>query len=1249
MELNLRFPEIDRVVIKFDDNETEALDFVSPISNADLKDIQWYLETYAAGYTADVDDQRAQRIANQLPQWGTALFNAVFDRRAAQRLFNSFQDEEEEGKLLTISTSDPAILSLPWELLRDSAGTYLVNDRPRISIRRRFAGAGGGRKLFKVKPKDRLRMLFVISRPTGAGFINPRGEAMAVLEAIEKEAAGKVEVEFLRPATLDNLVERLEDRRKPSVDIVHFDGHGVFDPDGSLYQQAKKSDPGLMKGDAQVSAANMGYLLFEDPEGKQALITAETLGDMLNRQKVGLIVLSACQSAKVAGEDAMGSVAARLTDAGIPSVLAMTHSVLVTTARELFAKFYQRLVRGEGMGEALDNARRHLYLHKERGERQRGEARITLKLQDWFLPALYQAGKDTALLTDRESEPIEVVNWGNLPELQEAGFFGRSRELWLIERAFVGKTRRLTISGFGGQGKTYLAVEAGRWLQRTGMFEKVCFVDYAAFQGIDAVALAVSTLGTVLDRSFIDADAVTECLNTQKLALLLILDNLEVIEDEPLRELLAVAKQWSAAGNCRVLLTTRTGDFHHPDYPNEGSFIHRALPLQGLGSADYPEDALEFFQTLMKFPPPPKFALPQRQVLINLFKLVDFHPLSIKLLARQLKDRRPADVGQTLERLIAESADVPEKDKSLIASLNLSLERLDAEAQQLLPRLGMFHKGVFEDDLLAITEYSEAQWQALRPALETTGLIQLEYLPGFNVPYLKFHPTLAPALWSRLTAEEQAELLARHRQRYYGLSAHLYQRDIQNPYYARAIALRELPDLLFAVHGALDAGEEWAVDFVDNVNRFLDYFGLNKDRAELTQRAEQLGQPGSDAWYIARSNVGEQLYSAGRYGEAEEVFIEILAELGEEGSYKRCNTLLKLGRCFWIQGRAAQAAEIYRQGLAEGELLPASDSVKKQMSVLQSDLGDVLMDMGNYDEAGIAYEQSLEIAQEIGDARQEAVVNIQLGTLTLKQGNLAEAAESYQEALKIFQVLKEPASEAAAWHQLGIAYEEAGQWEGAEQTYRESARIKESLGNLAGATRTWNQLAIVNQDAGKLKAAEAWYRKAIEGAKAAEDRMRASISLGNLADLLQNQDRLTEARQLAEEALAIKQTLDPAVAEIWKTYLILAEIADKQGNTTQAKEYRRLSRQEYAQFAGMMYQLQKHEDLIAGVVAALDNAEVRQQLEAYMEQAPEGWADTIAAIRAILEGERDEEVLCEPLDYEKAAIVSAILRVIEER
>ncbi|KAB8317192.1 tetratricopeptide repeat protein [Tolypothrix campylonemoides VB511288] len=1283
MELNLRFPEINQVIIKLDEQETERLPFTSPVSAEDQENIRWYLETYATHYTTNVDDARAKQIGDKLPQWGEDLFNAVFQPRTAQRIFNDFQDEAEPGRLLTISASHPTILSLPWELLRDPEGTYLCHENPRISIRRRLAGAGGGRRPFKVKVKDCLRLLFVISRPSDARFIDPRGEAQAVLDAIAQEAAGRVEVEFLRPATLDNLVARLEDSRKPPVDIVHFDGHGVFDVDGRLHERAKFSDTRSVKPPAYRLAAtkgdhenngNTGYLLFEDKQGKTALITAETLGDMLNRQKVGLIVLSACQSAKVDGEDAMGSVAARLTHAGIPAVLAMTHSVLVTTAQQLFAKFYQGLVSGEGMGEALDNARRDLYLNRERGERQRGEERITLKLQDWFLPALYQAGGDTPLLQkdltpltplpyegrgenvspllvgegrgENVSPPLagegqgERSNWGNLPPLQEAGFFGRSRELWQIERWFVQGTRRLTVSGFGGQGKTYLVQEAGRWLHRTGMFEKVCFVDYAAFQGVDAVGLAVSTLATVLEKNLIDAAAATQALRNQPT--LLILDNLESLSPEPLQELLTVAKQWSEVGECRVLITTRTPDFTHPDYPTEGSRKHISLPLGGLRR----EDALAYFQSLIKLPPAPKVDPPKREVLLELFKLVNFHPLSIGLLARQLKMRRPAELGQRLEALIAQTP-----GNFLLASLNLSLEKLDAEAMQLLPRLGVFQGGALEYILLEITEFSESQWQKLRPALEATGLIQPEHLPGVNVPYLKFHPTLAPTLWSRLSSEIQTELLARHRWRYYLLSLLLYkeEEDRKNPHFARAIAQQELPNLLYAVHGALDAGEEWAVEFVAKVNRFLDYFGLNRDRTLLTQRLAQLTvEVGSQTWYFSRTSLGEQLYNVRRYQEAARVFGEILAGLGEQPSYNHCATLGRLGRCLDKQGQTSQAAQLYRQGLAEAQQLEQSDHVKQLMGILQGDLANALTHMGDYGEARIAYEASLTIKKELGDFRGAAVSNVQLGTLALLQGNLPEAIQRYHEALTTFQQLHEPATEAVFWHQLGRVYEKAKQWDAAENAYRHAAQIEESQGNLAGAAMTWHQLALVHDYAGKAEEAEAWYRKAIQGAKATEDKLGVSKRLSNLANLLQNQPhRLTEARQLAEQALAIRKTLDPAAGKIWNIYQILAEIADKQGDTTQARKYRRLSRQAKAAFAGTQYELQEFGQFIADVVASVDDAEARKQLEAAMENFAEG-SYLMAAIHRILDGERDQEVLCEPLNGTEAAIINAILQGIAD-
>jgi tetratricopeptide (TPR) repeat protein len=758
---------------------------------------------------------------------------------------------------------------------------------------------------------------------------------------------------------------------------------------------------------------------------------------------------------------------------------------------------------------------------------------------------------------------------------------------------------------------------------------------------VDAVGLAVSTLATVLDKSLLDVSAASQAL--REMPTLLILDNLETLQAQPLRELLDVAKQWSEVGECRVLLTTRMLDFAHPDYPTEGSLRHLSLPLGGLDK----EDALAYFQKLMEFPPAPQFDPPERDVLERLFKLVDFHPLSIGLLARQLKVRRPAELGQRLEALIAETPDNP-----LLASLNLSLERLDDEARELLPRLGGFQGGAFEDDLLAITEFSEEQWHILRLALEATGLIQPEYLSGVRVPYLKLHPTLAPALWSRLSSREQAELLARHRRRYYLLSGYLYDEDKKHPLQTRAIAQRELQNLLVAVYGALDAGEEWAVDFAESVNWFLDSFGLNRDRTTLNQRIEQAGDKRDFlTWYVTHSNMGEQLFSEGYYQQAAQVFGEVLVGLGEQPSFERCTILHRLGRCLKLQGKAAGAAELYRQGLALATQLEASEGVQRQRGLLQTDLADVLTVMGDYGKARIAYEAALTIAKKQNDHRQIGTVNLQLGTLALRQSNLQEAEQRYHQTLATFRQLNEPAAEAVVWHQLGMVYQIAKHWDAAEQAYRESARIEESQANLASAATTWHQLALVIQFAGKPEESEAWYRKAIEGGKAAGDKLGVSQRLNNLANLLQNQlNRLQESRQLAEEALAIKQTLDPAAAEIWLTYDILAEIADKQHDSTHAKEYHRLSRQAWARFAGAQYQLCKHGQRIAAVVAAVDNSETRQQLKAALAEGMknENRNNFAVAIHRILEGERDEDVLCERLNGNEAAIINAILRGIAD-
>lgn len=478
-ELVLRFPVPDQVSVSFNGTDSGPLPFASPVTDKDRADICWYIETYGAHSLADPDDAEARHIQARLAAIGKGLFDAVFggDNRAAERIFNRFQDADAEHRVLTIDSQSAAVLSLPWELLHDTVepgGVYLFREDPHISVRRRISGAGGGRAAFPVAPKPALHLLFVVSRPSDAGFIDPRADPKAVLDALEEHAPGRVTWEVLRPPTLDALAERLKDRTQTPVDILHFDGHGVF---AQVSEQDVDQDPhrfgrsihseiqrerlarGAQDGAPAQSGAQpgapvgIGFLLFEQPDGSGHLISAQDLAENLFRAKVGLVVLSACQTAALdSAGDPMASVAGRLTSTGIPAILAMTHSVLAVTTKTLFGRFYRSLAQGKGIAGALDDARAWLANHPEKFEVRRGSSRRMLRLDDWFLPALFHAGADTPLLTGKAPAPTPTqapagqTDPGpvhNLRPAHEAGFFGRRRELWQIERWLADETRRL--------------------------------------------------------------------------------------------------------------------------------------------------------------------------------------------------------------------------------------------------------------------------------------------------------------------------------------------------------------------------------------------------------------------------------------------------------------------------------------------------------------------------------------------------------------------------------------------------------------------------------------------------------------------------------------------------------------------------------------------------------------------------------------------------------------------------------------
>lgn len=69
-----------------------------------------------------------------------------------------------------------------------------------------------------------------------------------------------------------------------------------------------------------------------------------------------------------------------------------------------------------------------------------------------------------------------------------------------------------------------------------------------------------------------------------------------------------------------------------------------------------------------------------------------------------------------------------------------------------------------------------------------------------------------------------------------------------------------------------------------------------------------------------------------------------------------------------------------------------------------------------------------------------------------------------------------------------------------------------------------------------------------------------------------------------------------------------------------------------------------HNPYLRLLINRISYEEIRRQLELLLEDlVQKGWGDLVTAIRQILQGERDRDILCQDLHYFQAMIVYAIL------
>jgi hypothetical protein len=445
-----------------------------------------------------------------------------------------------------------ALQGLPWELLHDDKA-YLSDGKHSVRVRRRLPNY---ENLPPVVTELPIRILLLSPRPEedGIGYIDHRASALPLVQAVES-LGDLVALTVLTPPTLGALEKELKRASDASqaYHVLHFDGHGVYDPQHGL-----------------------GALCFENPgdskkleSRRMQLVHADKLANKLRDYRIPLVFLEACQTAQ-AETDPNTSVAARLLEEGTTSVVAMSHSVLVETARRFVTEFYGTLAEGQRVGRAMLAGQTELMNDTFRMPIMgAGE----LHLQDWFVPILYQEEHDPQLFAQIPSDIAQNMraqqrgaSLGELPETPPHTFIGRSRELLALERLLEHQPYAV-IRGQGGAGKTVLAVELARWLVRSNRFDRCAFVSVETYlhdravldtlgKQLDGEHYSVAEYGDDLDKAL---QPITRTLENNRC--LLVLDNLESLlaDAESVKPVLRLFKRLlpTGKGGTRLLFTTR--------------------------------------------------------------------------------------------------------------------------------------------------------------------------------------------------------------------------------------------------------------------------------------------------------------------------------------------------------------------------------------------------------------------------------------------------------------------------------------------------------------------------------------------------------------------------------------------------------------------------------------------------------------------------------------------------------------------
>ena len=656
------------------------------------------------------------------------------------------------------------------------------------------------------------------------------------------------------------------------------------------------------------------------------------------------------------------------------------------------------------------------------------------------------AGASPAAEPATETAPVREPVLARMPPAPATPLVGRADDLAAVVELLDTDARMVTITGPGGTGKTRLAIAAANALLDS-FPDGMAYVELAAVaEPTEVVPTIARALGVKEAETRSLAHGLTTIIGDR--SVLLVLDNLEqVIDAAP--DLAALLRDCAAL---RMLCTSRaplrlSAEVEYPLRP-------LALPPAG---AVPPLDDLETYPAVELFLDRTRRAragfrltADNADAVLRICRRLDGLPLALELAAARLRTLEPDALLKRLEHaldvLTAGARDLPERQRTLRATIDWSHSLLDAEEQRLFRRLAVFAGGWTHDAVTRICfDDADSSLDAFESLVEK-GLVRATDDAG----RFGMLETIREYAAERLAESGEAETLRRRHATYYvafaeemhrefrgnGQLESMHRNDAESANTGEALAwlydagaagdgkavelgLRLCGDLwmYWHVRGLHLKAHEWS-------RRFLDLAGADaaphaRARALVTaavasmtlgnsaRALEEIADAETDGGNVADGTSaviqvvsGVSNLMAGDPVAARPFFVEAVRRA--RTTKQRWELGLALGFTGIVEsalGNADTARSHFEEGLA---IQRALDDYENLGSTLGG-LAALESGAGRHDAARKLYQQAFDAYHAIGDRPEEARILDELAWSSLASGSSADAREHFAASLQAYE------------------------------------------------------------------------------------------------------------------------------------------------------------------------------------------------------------------------------------------------------